>query len=158
MKGGSGLTPKSRDDWERDAGFALPALFPGAALIIAAVAFAVIVPTFWLGNPSGHDFEFHLNSWMEVLRQWKLGTAYPRWAALAHYGYGEARFIFYPPGSWLLGAILGLILPWSLVPAAYVIVVLMLCGCSMFLLARRWMLPRDAVFAAVFYAANPYHL
>jgi hypothetical protein len=95
---------------------------------------------------------------MEVVNQWHQGVAYPHWAALAHNGYGEARFLFYPPGSWLLGAILGLILPWSLVPAVYIVAVLTLCGCSMFLLARGWMSRREAIFAASFYAANPYHL
>jgi hypothetical protein len=123
-----------------------------------AAAFAVVVPFLVLGNPSGHDFEFHVNSWMEVLSQWKEGIIYPRWAALAHYGYGEARFIFYPPASWMLGAALGALLPWVVVPGAYVWLVLTLSGCSMFLLARRWLDRRDAIFAASLYAANPYYL
>jgi 6-pyruvoyl-tetrahydropterin synthase related domain len=121
-------------------------------------AFAVVLPFFFLGIPSGHDFEFHMNSWMEVLGQWKLGIIYPRWAALAHYGYGEPRFIFYPPASWTLGAILGAILPWKLVPGVFLWLVLSLSGCSMFLLARSWLPHCDAIFAAALYAANPYHL
>ena len=133
-------------------------LFPWAILVIMAVAFAIVLPFAFRGNPSGHDFEFHVNSWMEVLSQWKHGIVYPRWAALAHYGYGEARFIFYPPASWMLGAALGAILPWKAVPAAYIWVALALSGCSMFLLARRWLNRRDAVFAAALYAANPYYI
>jgi hypothetical protein len=127
-------------------------------LIIGAVALCVVLPFLRLGIPSGHDFEFHMNSWIEVVDQWKQGVLYPHWAAMAHYGYGEARFIFYPPLSWKLGAGLGLVLPWKLVPVAYIWIVLTVAGCSMYLLARRWLPRRDAIFAAALYAANPYHL
>jgi 6-pyruvoyl-tetrahydropterin synthase related domain len=127
-------------------------------LIVMATAFLAILPFFFLGDPSGHDFEFHVNSWMEVLGQWRQGIVYPRWAALAQYGFGEARFIFYPPASWTLGAGLGALLPWKAVPGAYVWLALTLSGCSMFLLARRWLDRRDAIFAAALYATNPYYL
>ena len=127
-------------------------------LAIAAAAFAVEVPFFFLGTPSGHDVEFHLYSWLEVLAQWKQGMVYPRWAELAHFGYGEPRFIFYPPGSWTLGAILSAVFPWKLVPSIYVWLVLMGAGASMFFLARQWLDRRDATYAAVLYAVNPYHL
>ena len=123
-----------------------------------ATAFALFLPSFFFGIPSGHDFEFHMNSWMEVLSQWRLGILYPRWAALAHFGYGEARFIFYPPLSWTLGATLGSFLPWWIVPGVYQWIALTLSGCSMFLLARRFMPRGDATFAAALYAANPYHI
>jgi hypothetical protein len=125
---------------------------------IAAAAFAVEIPFFFRGAPSGHDFEFHLYSWLEVLSQWKQGIVYPRWAALAHFAYGEPRFIFYPPASWTLGAALSTILPWTWVPSIYIWLVLVAAGVSMFLLARQWLERRDAIFAAVFYAVNPYHL
>ena len=133
-------------------------LFGFPVSVIMVTAFALFVPLFFLGIPSGHDFEFHLNSWMEVLGQWRLGILYPRWAALAHFGYGEARFIFYPPISWMLGATLGSFLPWTIVPTAYEWIALTLSGCSMFLLARRYMQRRDATFAAALYVANPYHI
>jgi 6-pyruvoyl-tetrahydropterin synthase-like protein len=133
-------------------------LFPSPFLAIIAAAFAVVLPFAFRGNPSGHDFEFHVNSWMEVLSQWKHGIVYPRWAALAHYGYGEARFIFYPPASWMLGAALGAVLPWKAVPAAYIWVALALSGCSMFLLVHPWLNRTDAIFASALYAANPYYI
>ncbi|MGA8150510.1 MAG: DUF6077 domain-containing protein [Terriglobales bacterium] len=125
---------------------------------MAGVALAVVLPFFVYGNPSGHDFEFHMHSWMEVLGQWHQGIVYPRWAALAQYGFGEARFVFYPPASWILGAALGAVLPWKAVPGAYVWIALTLSGCSMFVLARRWLERRDAIFAAALYAANPYYI
>jgi hypothetical protein len=121
-------------------------------------ALALFLPTLFFGIPSGHDFEFHLNSWMEVLSQWRLGILYPRWAALAHFGCGEARFIFYPPISWMFGAALGSFLPWWIVPSVYEWIALTLSGCSMFQLARRFMVRRDATFAAALYVANPYHI
>jgi len=127
-------------------------------LCIAAAAFAVEIPFFFLGTPSGHDVEFHLYSWLEVLSQWKHGIIYPRWAALAQFGYGEPRFIFYPPASWTLGAALTAIFPWIVVDKIYIWLVLGAAGVSMFLLARQWLDRRDATFAAVLYAVNPYHL
>lgn len=116
------------------------------------------IPFFFLGTPSGHDVEFHLYSWLEVLGQWKHGIFYPRWAALAHFGYGEPRFVFYPPASWTLGAALSAILPWTIAASAFIWIVLVAAGASMFVLARRWLDRRDAIFAAVLYAVNPYHL
>jgi len=126
--------------------------------VLASACLLAIAPFFWRGSPSGHDFEFHMFSWMEVLGQWQHGILYPRWAALAHWGYGEARFLFYPPTSWTLGAALGAALPWKMVPGAYCWMVLTLAGAAMYRLAREWFPLPDALFAAAFYALNPYHL
>jgi 6-pyruvoyl-tetrahydropterin synthase related domain len=128
------------------------------ALVVIATALLFVLPFAWKGNPSGHDFEFHLSSWMEVAHQWSQGIAYPRWAALAHFGYGEARFIFYPPLSWMLGAALGTMMPWTFTPAVYVGVALSIGGFCMYRLAREWLPQRDAIAAAVLYVANPYHV
>lgn len=136
----------------------LPPLFSMPAVVIGAAAFAVVIPFFFLGNASGHDFEFHVLSWMEVVNQWKQGVIYPRWAEFAHYAYGEARFLFYPPASWTLGAVLGALLPWKMASGAYVFCALSASGSAMFLLARRFLPRKDAVFAAALYAANPYYI
>ncbi len=127
-------------------------------LVLALAASSVVVPFVWLGAPVGHDFYFHLTSWREVARQWHEGIWYPRWAAGAQYGYGEPRFIFYPPASWMLGATLGLILPWNMVPGAFVWLAVILAGISMLWLAREYLMPSEAALAAVLYMANPYSL
>ncbi len=127
-------------------------------LSIAAAAAAIEIPFLFLGTPSGHDVEFHLYSWLEVLAQWRHGIVYPRWAELAHFAYGEPRFIFYPPASWTLGALLAAIFPWRFASPLYIWLTLSGAGGAMFLLARRWLTRRDATFAAVLYAVSPYHL
>jgi hypothetical protein len=127
-------------------------------LAISAAAFSIEGPFFFFGTPSGHDVEFHLYSWLEVLAQWRQGIFFPRWASLAHFAYGEPRFVFYPPASWTLGALLSAVFPWPVAASIYIWVVLVLAGASMFVLARRWLERRDAIFAAVLYVANPYHL
>jgi hypothetical protein len=131
---------------------------PLAGVVIASASLLALLPMLHFGIPSGHDLEFHLNSWMEVVNQWHSGVVHPHWAVGAHYGFGEARFVFYPPASWMLGALLGAVLPWAIVPAAYMWIALTAAGFSMYFLARRFLPIRDSVFAAVFYAINPYHL
>jgi hypothetical protein len=123
-----------------------------------AAALLVISPFCFLGQASGHDFQFHVASWMDVARQWHAGVVFPRWAVWANYGYGEPRFIFYPPLSWFLGAALGLFLPWSVVPAMFIFLCLVLAGVSMFRLASAWLSPAGALAATVLYVANPYQL
>ena len=127
-------------------------------LVIALSAFIVVFPFLVLGIPAGHDFDFHMNCWIEVLGEWRQGILYPQWAALAQFGYGEARYIFYPPVSWTLGAVLGAILPWQVVPGVFVWIALTLSGISMFMLARRWMDGRRAMLASALYAMNPYYV
>jgi hypothetical protein len=95
---------------------------------------------------------------MEVLRQWHQGVAYPHWAASANYGAGEPRFVFYPPLSWMLGAVLSLVMPWIRVPLVFTMVALAAMGASFFRTAREWMPEENAALAACLYAVNPYVL
>jgi hypothetical protein len=129
-----------------------------ALLCAAAVASAVVLPMFFLGNASGHDFQFHLASWLDVAGQWREGIVYPRWAEWANWGFGEPRFIFYPPGSWMLGAALGAVLPWRMAPGTFIWIALVIAGLGMWRLAREWLPNRQALAAGVLFAANPYHL
>jgi hypothetical protein len=104
----------------------------------------------------GHDLEIHLESWMEAAAQFHQGIWCPRWASGANYGLGEPRFIFYPPGSWALGGILGAVLPWTLVPAIFVWLSMILAAVGMRKLAAEWLPPGGALIAALLYALNPY--
>jgi hypothetical protein len=101
--------------------------YGGPALILLA-AFVAIVPQLIRGNSCGHDFDVHLVSWLDCVNAWHHGIPWPHWAPSPNYGAGEPRFVFYPPLTWMLGAALGLILPWHLAPIALTFLTLAATG------------------------------
>ncbi|MGA2806582.1 MAG: hypothetical protein ABSE87_00535 [Terracidiphilus sp.] len=109
--------------------------FAGPALILLAAAVAT-APQLIRGASCGHDFDFHLVSWFDTLSSWRHGVFYPHWTPSANYGAGEPRFVFYPPLTWMLGAALGLVLPWQLVPVALTFLCLAVSGLATRKLAR----------------------
>jgi hypothetical protein len=110
--------------------------FAGPAVVLLAAA-AAVAPQLVRGPSCGHDFDFHLVSWFDALNSWRHGILYPHWAPSANYGAGEARFVFYPPLTWMLGAALGLALPWQFVPVALTFLLLAGTGLATWALARQ---------------------
>ena len=130
----------------------------GQFALIVAFAGAAVTPMLLFGYHRGHDLEIHLQSWMDASSQFRHGILFPRWASAANYGFGEPRFIFYPPASWMIGGALGLVLPWRIVPAVYVWLTMIFAALAMRKLAAEWLSSRAALLAGLAYALNPYFM
>ncbi len=113
----------------------IPLRLIGPTLIVAAAAVAV-APQLVRGNSCGHDFNVHLVSWLDCVNAWRHGIAYPHWTPSANWDAGEPRFVFYPPLTWIVGAALGLMLPWALAPIVLTFLILAGTGLATRALAR----------------------
>ncbi|NYF52837.1 hypothetical protein [Tunturiibacter gelidoferens] len=127
-------------------------------LLIPLAAYIAILPLILHGCSCGHDFDFHLLNWMEAARQFTHGNLHPHWAYTAAWNAGEPRFVFYPPLSWTLGAILTVIFPITATPIVYTWLALTASGLAFHRLARAFAAPTASLLAAILYTVNPYML
>jgi hypothetical protein len=127
-------------------------------ILIPIAAFVAIIPLLANGCSCGHDFDFHILNWFEAARQFTYGNLHPHWAYTPAWNAGEPRFVFYPPLSWNIGAILGLIFPWQWTAILYTWLVLTAAGLALHRLARDFTSPTAAIIAAIIYTVNPYML
>jgi hypothetical protein len=118
----------------------------GPAIILAAAAIAV-GPLCWRGPACGGDFGFHFASWIDAEHSMSAGLLYPHWANSANFGAGEPKFVFYPPITWMAGAVLGMLLPWSFVRLALFILLLAATGMANRALARETLADGPATLA-----------
>jgi len=134
------------------------AAFREGAVLIPLAALIASLPRVLRGVSCGHDFEFHLISWFETHRAWSQGILYPHWAQSPNWGAGEPRFVFYPPLSWILGAVLGYLMKWGWVSATYIFLCLTATGLTTRALARSFLPAANATLAGILATAAPYTL
>jgi hypothetical protein len=127
-------------------------------ILLPIAALIAVLPLILHGCSCGHDFDFHILNWLEAAHQFTHGNLHPHWAYTPAYNAGEPRFVFYPPISWAIGAILGLTLPWTWTPIIYTWLALTASGLALHRLVRNFATPTAALLAATFYMVNPYML
>ncbi len=127
-------------------------------LLLPLIAIFATLPLILHGCSCGHDFDFHLLSWMEAAAQLRHGILFPHWAYAPAWNAGEPRFIFYPPLSWMIGELLGLLSGWTTAPIAYTWIALTAAGLALHRLVHPFSTPNAALLAAALYIVNPYML
>ncbi len=135
-----------------------PSTTKRAFLLIPFAVLLVLHPLLIHGPSCGQDLAFHLQSWLDAAHQLRHGILYPRWDATAAWNAGEPRILFYPPLSWLLGAVLTLIFPITLCPTIFIAIALLAAGFTFHKLASEFASPNAALIASTLYVANPYML
>jgi len=118
-----------------------------APTIILIAAIVAVVPLFISGPSCGADLYFHVVSWIDAQSSLLHGHPYPNWASSPDFGAGEPRFVFYPPLSWMAGALFGLVLPWSGVLLFLDVLLLAATGLATRVLAREILDDNAATFA-----------
>jgi hypothetical protein len=127
-------------------------------LCASGIGLLASLPLLLHGASCGQDFDFHLQGWLAVRAAWHAEVWSPHWVPAANYGAGEPRFLFYPPLSWLLGALLSVVFSWAWVPWAFCFACFSGAAWSMQHAARRLASPPAAWLAATVYALSPYLL
>jgi hypothetical protein len=110
----------------------------GSAIIVLA-AMVAVGPQIITGPTCNGDFYFHFVSWADAQRSMLQGILYPRWANSPNFGFGEPRFVFYPPLTWMAGALMGTVLSWKHVSIAFSFLLLAVTGLATRKFAREVM-------------------
>lgn len=123
--------------------------------ILLALALVPVIPYLLLGY-TGQDLPFHVSSWLDLRDGWLSGRLNPGWSGAAKYGRGDPHLTIYPPVSYILGALLTLILPLRIAPAAFAWIALVSSGLSMYAASKAFVAERDRLPAAILYMLGPY--
>lgn len=128
-------------------------------LWVIAISLLVLSPAVFWGIPSNRNLLNHFRFAIPFFDSLRAGHWYPGWLAESNFGYGDASFRFYPPGTYyLLAAARALTGSWyagSLISFALMFVAGAL---GMYLWARELVSPQQAMWAGILYTAAPYHV
>lgn len=130
----------------------------GAVLLVALAAVAALIPLMIWGIPAGGDLANHYRFAQPFYDSIHSGHFYPGWLAESNYGFGDARFRFYPPGLYYLLALIRSATGWYWTSVLAFTLLSMLGGLGTYFWARASHSVNVAMWAGVIYTIAPYHL
>ena len=128
-------------------------------LIVTSAAILLAVPLVLRGIPKGGDLLNHFHFALPFYDELRAGNWHPGWLADSNWGFGDARFRFYPPGLYyLLAATRTITGNWYYAAIAAFALVTIVSALGAYCWARLFCDRRIAVVAAILYLLAPYHL
>src|ERR1041385_5203058 len=131
----------------------------GPMLIVISAAVLLTLPLAIQGIPKGGDLPNHFHFALPFYDELRAGNWHPGWLADSNWGYGDARFRFYPPGLYYLLALTRLATGnWYYAAICAFGILTIVGGLGAYSWARHFCQPRIAVAAGLAYLIAPYHL
>src|ERR1044072_3791924 len=131
----------------------------GPVLVIAVAAIVLMLPMIIFGIPKGGDLPTHFHFALPFYDELRAGNWYPGWLADSNWGYGDARFRFYPPGLYYLLAAMRLVTGnWYYAAICTFGILTIIGGLGAYCWARHFAEPKVAMLAGVLYLIAPYHI
>ncbi len=128
-------------------------------LVVALAAIVLMLPMIIFGIPKGGDLPNHFHFALPFYDELRAGNWYPGWLADSNWGYGDARFRFYPPGLYYLLAVMRLVTGnWYYAAICTFGILTIIGGLGAYCWARHFAEPKVAMLAGVLYLIAPYHI
>jgi uncharacterized membrane protein (UPF0136 family) len=130
----------------------------GAVSVVVLAGIGALIPLMIWGVPSGGDLTNHYRFAQPFYDSITSGHVAPGWLAESNYGFGDARFRFYPPGLYYLLAALKSATGWYWASALAFTLLSVLGGLGTYFWVRASHAVKVAMWAGVIYTIAPYHL
>src|SRR5213078_4890198 len=127
-------------------------------LAIILIGVAALIPMMVWGIPSGGDLPNHFRFAQPFYDSIRNGHIYPGWLSESNYGFGDARFRFYPPGLYYLLAVFKVATSWYWASLLSFALLSVLGGLGAYFWARGSYPVNVAMSAGFIYTIAPYHL
>jgi hypothetical protein len=128
-------------------------------IIVTSAAILLTVPLVLRGIPKGGDLLSHFHFALPFYDELRAGNWHPGWLADSNWGFGDARFRFYPPGLYyLLAATRTITGNWYYAAIATFALITILSALGAYCWARLFCDRKLAVLAAIMYLMAPYHV
>ena len=130
-----------------------------ALLLVVGCGILAMVPAFIWGIPAGADLDNHFRFMMPFYDEISHGNLAPGWLAESNFGFGDARFRFYPPVLYYSLSLFRMLTGgWYIATLAVFTLFCVIGAVGVYYWSRQNLSSPTSVCAALLFSFAPYHL